>query len=216
MLTILWTTPRLVERRRRSRPADFRRNGDADTRGELTWIPPMLATLTGQLPTGGKWVYEPKLDGVRALIYVSGGSVQHLLPQPKAAQHAYPELVEALSETVQGRCGARWRDRGLRPGAWHHQLRATAAAHAAAGSGAGPAKPGSGAPVSLRLHVLRGDRSHRPAAAGAKVGPQGRQSSTTDPIRFTPFQDTGPRRCSRRPAPSKRRASSPSGRIRDT
>jgi ATP-dependent DNA ligase len=32
------------------------------------WIPPMLATLTDELPTRGNWVYEPKLDGVRALI----------------------------------------------------------------------------------------------------------------------------------------------------
>lgn len=36
----------------------------------------MLATLTDQLPSGGKWIYEPKLDGVRALIYVSGGTAQ--------------------------------------------------------------------------------------------------------------------------------------------
>ena len=36
----------------------------------------MLATLTDQLPTEGKWIYEPKLDGVRALIYVTGGTVR--------------------------------------------------------------------------------------------------------------------------------------------
>jgi bifunctional non-homologous end joining protein LigD len=36
----------------------------------------MLATLTDTLPTQGKWIYEPKLDGVRALIYVSGGAVR--------------------------------------------------------------------------------------------------------------------------------------------
>ena len=70
--------------------------------GELTWIPPMLATLTGQLPTGGKWVYEPKLDGVRALTYVSGRSVQIYSRNRKLLNLAYPELVEALSETVQG------------------------------------------------------------------------------------------------------------------
>ena len=38
-----------------------------------TWISPMLATLTEELPREGKWIYEPKLDGVRALIYVSRG-----------------------------------------------------------------------------------------------------------------------------------------------
>jgi bifunctional non-homologous end joining protein LigD len=70
--------------------------------GELTWIPPMLATLTEQLPTGGKWIYEPKLDGVRALIYVSGGTVQIYSRNRKLLNQAYPELVEALSETTRG------------------------------------------------------------------------------------------------------------------
>jgi DNA ligase D-like protein (predicted ligase) len=62
----------------------------------------MLATLTDQLPTGGTWVYEPKLDGVRALIYASGGSVQIYSRNRKLLNQAYPELVEALSETLQG------------------------------------------------------------------------------------------------------------------
>ena len=35
-------------------------------RSQPSWIPPMLATLTEDLPTQGKWIYEPKLDGVRA------------------------------------------------------------------------------------------------------------------------------------------------------
>jgi DNA ligase D-like protein (predicted ligase) len=62
----------------------------------------MLATLTDQLPTGGKWVYEPKLDGVRALIYVSGGSVRMYSRNRKLLNNAYPELVEALSHAVRG------------------------------------------------------------------------------------------------------------------
>ena len=62
----------------------------------------MLATLTDQLPTGGKWVYEPKLDGVRALSYVGGGSVRIYSRNQKALDDAYPELVEALSEAVRG------------------------------------------------------------------------------------------------------------------
>jgi bifunctional non-homologous end joining protein LigD len=62
-----------------------------------SWLPPMLATLTDQLPAGGKWVYEPKLDGVRALIYVSGGTVQMYSRNRKLLNHAYPELVEALA-----------------------------------------------------------------------------------------------------------------------
>lgn len=66
------------------------------------WIPPMLATLTEQLPTEGKWIYEPKLDGVRALIYVTGGTVRIYSRNQKLLNDAYPELVEALSGAVRG------------------------------------------------------------------------------------------------------------------
>ena len=62
----------------------------------------MLATLTDQLPTEGKWVYEPKLDGVRALSYVSGGSVRIYSRNRKPLNDAYPELVDALATAVRG------------------------------------------------------------------------------------------------------------------
>jgi bifunctional non-homologous end joining protein LigD len=62
----------------------------------------MLATLTDVFPTEGKWVYEPKLDGVRALIYVSGGEVRIYSRNRKLLNDAYPELVDALSSAVRG------------------------------------------------------------------------------------------------------------------
>ena len=71
-------------------------------RAQPAWIPPMLATLTETLPTQGKWVYEPKLDGVRALIYVNGGSVRILSRNRKPLNDAYPELVDALEPAVRG------------------------------------------------------------------------------------------------------------------
>jgi bifunctional non-homologous end joining protein LigD len=67
-----------------------------------SWIPPLLATLTDTLPTQGKWVYEPKLDGVRAMVYVSGGEVRIYSRNRKALNDAYPELVEALETAVRG------------------------------------------------------------------------------------------------------------------
>ncbi|MEO8425465.1 MAG: DNA polymerase ligase N-terminal domain-containing protein, partial [Actinomycetota bacterium] len=36
---------------------------------------PMLATMSEALPTGEGWVYEPKWDGFRAIVTVSGGEV---------------------------------------------------------------------------------------------------------------------------------------------
>jgi hypothetical protein len=62
----------------------------------------MLATLTETLPSQGKWIYEPKLDGVRALIYVSGGTVRIYSRNRKPLNGAYPELVEALEPAVRG------------------------------------------------------------------------------------------------------------------
>ena len=71
-------------------------------RTQPSWIPPMLATLTETLPTQGKWVYEPKLDGVRALIYGTGGAVRIFSRNRKPLNGAYPELVEALETAIRG------------------------------------------------------------------------------------------------------------------
>ena len=71
-------------------------------RTQPTCVPPMLATLTETLPSEGKWIYEPKLDGVRALIYVSGGTVRIYSRNRKPLNGAYPELVEALEPAVRG------------------------------------------------------------------------------------------------------------------
>jgi DNA ligase D-like protein (predicted ligase) len=71
-------------------------------RAQPAWILPMLATLTDQFPTEGRWVFEPKLDGVRALIYTSGGSVRIYSRNRKPLNDAYPELVEALEPAVRG------------------------------------------------------------------------------------------------------------------
>lgn len=66
------------------------------------WIPPMLATLTEEFPTEGKWVYEPKLDGVRALIYADATGLRMYSRNRKPLNDAYPELVEALEPAVRG------------------------------------------------------------------------------------------------------------------
>jgi bifunctional non-homologous end joining protein LigD len=55
-------------------------------------IPPMLATL-GTLPTGGGWAYEYKWDGVRAVVYVSGGEVRILSRNERDVTAAYPDIA---------------------------------------------------------------------------------------------------------------------------
>lgn len=71
-------------------------------RAEPGWIPPMLATLAEMPPKQGQWVYEPKLDGVRVLVYASGGDIQLFSRNRKQLDGAYPELVDALSFAVRG------------------------------------------------------------------------------------------------------------------
>lgn len=71
-------------------------------RAQPGWIAPMLATLSDRAPTGGGWIYEPKLDGVRVAAYVTGGSVRLFSRNRKPIEGGYPELVEALSLAVRG------------------------------------------------------------------------------------------------------------------
>ena len=71
-------------------------------RPQPAWIPPMLATLTEEFPTEGKWIFEPKLDGIRALIYTSGHTVRIYSRNHKPLNDAYPELVEVLGTAVRG------------------------------------------------------------------------------------------------------------------
>lgn len=71
-------------------------------RPQPTWIGPMLATLTDDLPTSGHWLFEPKLDGVRAQVHVHHSAVQLLSRNQKPLNAAYPELVDALANAVRG------------------------------------------------------------------------------------------------------------------
>ena len=71
-------------------------------RAEPGWMAPMLATLTEQAPRGAGWIYEPKLDGVRVMVYVKGGRVRLFSRNRKPLEGAYPELVEALAAAVRG------------------------------------------------------------------------------------------------------------------
>lgn len=67
------------------------------------WIEPMLAVLTRDRFSDSKWIFEPKLDGVRCLAFVrrgrgrARGRVQLLSRNRKSLDGAYPEVVEALA-----------------------------------------------------------------------------------------------------------------------
>ena len=57
---------------------------------------PMLATLTKQVFSDPDWVYEPKLDGQRSLLWRRGETVRLLTRNEKDRTAHYPDLSEAI------------------------------------------------------------------------------------------------------------------------
>lgn len=46
-------------------------------------IAPQLAQLRGRLPSGLQWLYEPKYDGFRCLLFKSGSRIRLQSTQPE-------------------------------------------------------------------------------------------------------------------------------------
>ena len=57
---------------------------------------PMLATLTKQVFSDADWVYEPKLDGQRSLLWRKGTTVRLLTRNEKDRTAHYPDLARAI------------------------------------------------------------------------------------------------------------------------
>jgi DNA ligase D-like protein (predicted ligase) len=77
-------------------------NLDADARRLLrraampAFTPPMLATLTKEAFSDPAWVFEPKLDGQRSLIWRRGTTVRLLTRNEKDRTAHYPDLKHAI------------------------------------------------------------------------------------------------------------------------
>jgi DNA ligase D-like protein (predicted ligase) len=61
-----------------------------------SWVPPMLATLTGKRFSDPAWLYERKLDGERCLAFRERRSVRLMSRNQKRIDNHYPEVAEAL------------------------------------------------------------------------------------------------------------------------
>ncbi len=69
------------------------------TRGRATWVPPMLAELTKELPQPtGDWVFERKFDGLRAVAVRNGDEVELWSRNHLSFAGRFPAVVEALRE----------------------------------------------------------------------------------------------------------------------
>jgi ATP-dependent DNA ligase len=63
-------------------------------------IEPMLAKAAAALPGGPGWLYEPKWDGFRALVYRSADDLYMQSRELKPLDRYFPELREALLAAV--------------------------------------------------------------------------------------------------------------------
>src|SRR5580692_213129 len=64
----------------------------------------MLAKRVGALPEGDGWLFEPKWDGFRALVFRDGDEVLLQSRDDKPLTRYFPELVEPIVQHLPPRC----------------------------------------------------------------------------------------------------------------
>jgi ATP-dependent DNA ligase len=65
---------------------------------------PMLAKRVGELPPGQGWIFEPKWDGFRALVFRDGDEVFIQSRDAKPLDRYFPELIDPLKAQLPERC----------------------------------------------------------------------------------------------------------------
>jgi len=65
---------------------------------------PMLAKRVGELPPGEGWIFEPKWDGFRTLIFRDGDEVFIQSRDEKPLNRYFPELIDTLKAQLPKRC----------------------------------------------------------------------------------------------------------------
>ena len=67
-------------------------------------ILPMLAKRVDELPAGKTWIFEPKWDGFRALIFRDGDEILIQSRDEKSLNRYFPDLIEPLRSELPPRC----------------------------------------------------------------------------------------------------------------
>jgi len=65
---------------------------------------PMLAKRVSALPDGEGWIFEPKWDGFRALVFRDGDEIFLQSRDEKSLNRYFPELIEQLQAQLPPRC----------------------------------------------------------------------------------------------------------------
>jgi ATP-dependent DNA ligase len=74
---------------------------------DLTVNPPILPMLSrriAQIPAGGGWIFEPKWDGFRALVFRDRDEILVQSRDEKSLNRYFPELLIALRAQLPARC----------------------------------------------------------------------------------------------------------------
>ena len=64
----------------------------------------MLAKRVDALPAGDTWIFEPKWDGFRALVFRDGEEIEIQSRDEKPLNRYFPEVIEALKAQLPERC----------------------------------------------------------------------------------------------------------------
>lgn len=67
-------------------------------------LPPMLAKLQDEIPLGDGWLYEPKWDGFRAIVFRDGSEMTLASRDERPLERYFPELPTLLSDALPKRC----------------------------------------------------------------------------------------------------------------
>jgi len=67
-------------------------------------ITPMLAKLARKMPAGSDWLFEPKWDGFRCIVFRDGDRVELFSRKLKPLGRYFPELIAPLIEALPDRC----------------------------------------------------------------------------------------------------------------
>src|SRR5690242_21751317 len=64
----------------------------------------MLAKRVEELPTGDEWMFEPKWDGFRSIIFRDGDEIFIQSRDGKPLNRYFPELIDPLLQQLPLRC----------------------------------------------------------------------------------------------------------------
>jgi len=67
-------------------------------------LSPMLAKLTDEIPVGDGWLYEPKWDGFRCIVFRDGDEIELASRNERPFTRYFPELLQPLLAALPLRC----------------------------------------------------------------------------------------------------------------